>query len=301
MLADADPGVRQPLKAVLQQNGFRDIIDAANSGVVEEALIRNAVDLVVGDFSLPGADLCHLIHRARHHTVGNNPFVLTIVMTGNPTTEKVRRVVDSGADDLVIKPISPEQVVQRISNLARGRKPFVVTHDYIGPDRRKETRPGVDSAPTVEVPNPLRAKALSTQDAASIQRMIDAAASRINECKMERYAIQVKYLVDRIMPWYETPGDTKDLLAYLDRLRFVGEDLSRRMRGTPYAHVSELTLSLVELVNRMLLDPANPDPKDLELLPKLCQAIGRAFDRGQQTVQAAQEISRSLQAYTTKR
>ncbi|MBF0307677.1 MAG: hypothetical protein HQL41_18795, partial [Alphaproteobacteria bacterium] len=182
-----------------------------------------------------------------------------------------------------------------------GRKPFVVTHDYIGPDRRKETRPGVDSAPTVEVPNPLRAKALSTQDAASIQRMIDAAASRINECKMERYAIQVKYLVDRIMPWYETPGDTKDLLAYLDRLRFVGEDLSRRMRGTPYAHVSELTLSLVELVNRMLLDPANPDPKDLELLPKLCQAIGRAFDRGQQTVQAAQEISRSLQAYTTKR
>ena len=48
-------------------------------------------------------------------------------------TERMFGPADS--DDLLLMPVAPAQVMTRIDNLMQGRKPFIVTHDYIGPDR----------------------------------------------------------------------------------------------------------------------------------------------------------------------
>ncbi|MBY0432300.1 MAG: response regulator [Rhodospirillales bacterium] len=302
LLAESNPQIRKVLKTAFYAQGFRDIIEAGHYEQVRECVVRNLADVMVCDYSVPGGDISDLVHSMRHHRCGNNPFVLVIGLVGRPTSEEVRRIISSGTDDLIVKPLSPEQVIDRIGNLVRGRKKFVVTHDYIGPDRRKEPRPGTMDTPLIEVPNPLRMKALGgNTDPSHLQRLIDSAAARINEQKMESYAVQVIYLVERIVEFYAVPGsDLNALVDNLQRLQFVGEDLSRRLRGTPLAHVSELALSLGAMCGRILERPTQPDERDLELLGKLCQAINRAFSPEQRTAQAALEISRSVASYAKR-
>lgn len=316
MLADTNGQMRHALKSALFREGFRDILDTASYVAVREVLSRNLVDVLITDVDLPGGDVCELIHRARHHKVGNNPFVISIVLTSDPTQDLVRRMVDSGADDLVVKPCSPDSLLQRIKTLTRGRKPFVVTHDYIGPDRRKGPREGSMPIPLLEVPNPLRSKAVANSDSAGLQRLIDAATARINQQKMERYSQQVGYLAERIAPFF-VDGRPKarsgpvfdEVVEHLDKLRYVGEDLGYRMRGTVYAHVSELALSLIGIAERIratlqgnMAAQGNPaagyvDHRDVELLPKVALALDRAFSADKSTAEAAHKISEQVRGH----
>lgn len=314
LLADTNGQARSGLKGALFQEGFRDIIDTASFVAVRDAVARNAVDVTVMDVDLPGGDVCDLVHQIRHHKVGNNPFVVSILLISDPTQDLVRRMVDSGADDLVVKPCSPDGLLTRIKTLTRGRKAFVVTHDYIGPDRRKGPREGAQIIPMLEVPNPLRSKAVANSDSSSLQRMIDAAAARINQQKMERYSQQVGYLAQRIAPFF-VDGRPKvrkgpefdEVVAHIEKLRYVGEDLGYRMRGTVYAHVSELSLSLIGIAERIRASmdhgnhtmQGNPqagfvDHRDVELLPKVAQALDRAFSSDKTTAEAAHKISEQV-------
>jgi hypothetical protein len=65
----------------------------------------------------------------------------------------VRKIVDAGADVLVMKPFAAAQLYTKIDFLCSDRPPFVVTSSYIGPDRRKSSRG--DDFPSFNVPNTL--------------------------------------------------------------------------------------------------------------------------------------------------
>ncbi|MEO5375602.1 MAG: response regulator [Alphaproteobacteria bacterium] len=291
-----EPGreVRQSIRTALFDRGFRLIHEAESVQALSEFVKSGNADLIIGDIAMPDGSYCNLVRRFRHHEIGPSPFILVISLMENPTAEAVKKVFDSGTDDLIVKPFAPNQLIERVMTLARGRKPFVVTHDYIGPDRRRgPPRPGAAETPLIEVPNPLRAKANGEVDPIRLQQMIDAAAALINEQKMERHATQITYLLERIIPAYEMGGGPK-LDTLLDQLLYAGEDLSRRLRGTRYAHVAELAMSLVGLTMRIRNGGMKADYKDYELLPKLCQAIDRAFSREANTAEVAKEISRTL-------
>ena len=81
--------------------------------------------------------VCSTIKELRHNETGRNPFVPVIVTTWEPDRDLVEKIADSGADALLVKPFSPWQLIERIDCLANRRKPFVVTAERIGPDRRK--------------------------------------------------------------------------------------------------------------------------------------------------------------------
>lgn len=301
-LGDPNAQVRGGLKGALFAEGFREIMDTGTFANIQDAVERNVVDAVIADADLPGGDVCEMTNLVRHHKVGNNPFLLMFIMTSDPTPGLVRHVVDSGADDLIVKPCSPETLITRIKTLARGRKPFVVTHDYIGPDRRKQARGDAPQAPLIDVPNPLRSKAVANADGSSLQRLIDAAAARVNEQKMERYATQIGYLVERIVPGFakKRQDEDRELLAHLERLGYVAEDLSYRLRGTPYAHVAELALSLIGVAERLRGSLENADLRDVELLPKIAQAFARAFNPERRTADVAHQISESVRSFTQR-
>lgn len=322
LLADPNPQVRYGLKSALFHEGFRDVLDCASYPPVLEAVKRNIIDVMICDVDMPGGNICNLVHQVRHHKVGANPFLVVLAVVGGPTEQVIRQVVDCGADDIIVKPFSPETLLNRIKLLARGRKPFVVTHDYIGPDRRKQPREGAQPAALLEVPNPLRSKAVANADSASLQRLIDTAAARINQQKMERYAAQIGYLAERITPHFVDgrlaagePGLLAEILGHLRRLSYVAEDLGYRMRGTPYAHVAELALSLIGVADRIrisLEEPGNEhaqgnpadgfvDHRDVELLPKIALALGRAFSAEVAVVQAAQQISDQVRGFGERR
>ena len=213
----------------------------------------------------------------------------------------MRGIIQAGADDIIAKPLSAGQLLQRISMLIKARKPFVVTSNYIGPDRRKpgEEDRGGEQVQQIKVPNVLRAKAMGDKrlDRSVIQRQVDDFISTINLQKLDRHASQAIWLVERIVPGLAFGGPDEPTRRALERLLYVSEDISRRMVGTSYEHVSELCQSLVDVTQRIMDAGDFPAPKDVDLLKPLANAIQRGFDDSNDDVaKTAHEIFESVAA-----
>ncbi len=298
LIGDPNREIRDAVRGGLYGQGFRYIIVTDRMSVIETAVDTNKVDLLVCDIDLPDGDLYDLTYRIRHHELGDNPFIVVTVLITEPTPQKVKRIFDSGCDDLVHKPISTGLLFERVVNLTRNRKRFVVTSDYIGPNRHAKTWPEIQQNHEIDVPNPLKAKAADDASAEDLQAEIDRVANLLNEQKMERHAYQINYLVERIVPLYEDGTADESVTPHLDRLLYVSEDISRRLEGTRYHHVGELCLSMMNVVRAVRQAPLSPDAKDIALLPELAQAIECAFQPREHVVALAHDISESVKRRT---
>ena len=296
LLAEPNVQIRRTVSDSLRQHGYHGIRDTGQPRIVREAVSEDRCDVLITDVSLDGEDMCELIYGIRHHHTGTNPFLVTMALTDNPSVDVVRKVVNSGADDVLLKPTSVKQILDRLGSLSKNRKGFVVTTDYIGPDRRKNgARPGTQEIPIFDVPNPLLYKrADSAEDLASVQAAINAAAKIINDQKMERHAFQIQYLVDEIVPRYSIGDVDGNLKGMVRRLVFVSEDLVRRMMGTDREHVRELGESMIKVSQAVHRNSDAPNIRDLHLLPELSAAIKKAFDADEKTAALAHDISASI-------
>lgn len=290
LMVDPDLNSRSVLKSVLGSSGFRNLHVGNSMGDLNRKIADSVPDLLICDCHLPDGDFFDFVSRVRHHEVGRNPFVAIIAMTRNPNPEIVRRVSDCGADHLVVKPYSTAQMTGRIMQLVESRKLFVVTSDYIGPERRVDpTR--ASKVQRMRVPNTLKAKVMGQTDSDAIQRAVDMAIADVNIRKLERYDDEIAFLVERIVPELEQRRIDESVRRFLDRLLYVTEDTGRRLIGTKYAHVSELCQSLRTVVNGIVAAGTKPAPRDIQLLRPLSQAIQVGFGTSQETVAAAHEIS----------
>ncbi len=300
LVGDPNREVRDGIRGGLYGQGFRYIMVTDRMSVVETAVADNSVDLMICDTDLPGGDLSDLVYKIRHHELGDNPFIVITALITAPTPKMVKKIFDAGCDDLIPKPISTGLLFERVLNLARNRKPFVVTSDYIGPNRRTKPRPGTQQIPRIDVPNPLTAKATDDTSAEGLQAEIDRVANVLNRQKMERHAYQINYLVERIVPLYEDGTADESIVPRLDRLLYVSEDISRRLEGTRYQHVGELCQSMVNVVRAVRQAPLSPDRKAIALMPALAQAIKSAFRPQADVVALSRDISATVERRTAR-
>ena len=295
LVIDADASSRQMVRNILTDNGFRRVRVGHNMADLRDQLMLGWPDLLISQHEVPGGNFSNFVFKLRHHELGGNPFMPIISTVWSPTQEDVRSIIQSGADDLVTMPLSAGQLLNRIKALIVHRKPFVVTSAYIGPDRRKlEDR--TSEIPQVVVPNMLKAKASGdVVDPGLFQRQVDETIGSINLQKIERHAVQVKFLVDRIAPTLDFGPPDDVTTRSLQRLLFVAEDISRRMIGTKYAHVSSLCKSIITVTNDILAAGDMPMDKDVKLLKQMSKAITAGFANiDSETTAAAAAISKTV-------
>lgn len=118
------------LRQTLTDLYFRDFRNGSSVQDIRNALKTRSPDLVITDGNLADGDVCGLIADIRNNRVGANPFLSIIVTTWQPSEELVCRVIDCGADDLLVLPASRKALRNRIDTLTFNRKPFVVTATY---------------------------------------------------------------------------------------------------------------------------------------------------------------------------
>ncbi len=167
--------LRMSLKMAFQEIGIRDLNDGASLLGVENVLELGEVDLLIWDASCAGGDVCQFTHDIRHHRLGKTPFLPIITMVTDATPVNIREVIESGPDDLLVKPISTDFLFNRIMSMVERKRLFVVTSDYIGPERRNKNRQPQDSTQIMEVPNPLRDRATGVENTPELQKATDQA------------------------------------------------------------------------------------------------------------------------------
>ena len=89
-------------------------------------------------------ELCAMIQALRQGATGYNPFIVIIVTAWENNNALVGRVINSGADDLLLRPFSTAVLGNRIRTHVERRKGFVITSEYVGPDRRNDPARAVE-------------------------------------------------------------------------------------------------------------------------------------------------------------
>lgn len=286
LIADQNRQLRASLKGVLHQAGFRKIVDVPNLEQMVDHIKVKCPDLLLCDISLEGGDVCKTIRQLRHNQCGPNPFCSVILFIDEPTQDVVRAASEAGLDDLQVKPIVAQKILDRVKYLLEKRKPFVVTTDYVGPDRRKGNRPGSMAVPSLPVPNSMEDKAKGSFVAQEFQQKVNETIWEINAQKIERHAFQIGYLVERIVPAYREGQINRESLSQVQRLVEVSKDISKRLAESDYTHIAELVATLNKVAHSLWSSGTEPKMKDLNLLVELSAAISATFK--------AQNVSSSL-------
>lgn len=66
---------------------------------------------------------------------GNN-FVPIIMTAGSSHLSRVMKARDAGVNEYLIKPFAAKHLAQRLERVVDSPRPFVLTDDFVGPDRR---------------------------------------------------------------------------------------------------------------------------------------------------------------------
>jgi DNA-binding response OmpR family regulator len=115
LLVEDDAGIRVPLAASLVRSGFE--VTAVDSGAAALEAVEG-VDLVLLDLGLPDIDGSEVCRRIRRD--GAVPVI--VISARGDEIDRVT-MLDSGADDYVVKPFGTREIVARIRAVARRSVP----------------------------------------------------------------------------------------------------------------------------------------------------------------------------------
>jgi DNA-binding response OmpR family regulator len=113
LIVDDESTIRDVLRRYLEREGF-DVVDAADGQAALAAVDDGLPDLAVLDLMLPGMDGLTLAERLRD--LGPLPIVM---LTAKGETSDRIQGLELGADDYIVKPFSPREVVLRVKAVLR--------------------------------------------------------------------------------------------------------------------------------------------------------------------------------------
>jgi len=116
LIVDDDPEIRRLLVDYLARNGF-EAIAARDGREMGQALDRHTVDLIVLDLMLPDTDGLTLCRDLRAKSNVANVPVLMLTARGEETDRIVG--IEMGADDYLVKPFNPRELLARIKAILR--------------------------------------------------------------------------------------------------------------------------------------------------------------------------------------
>jgi DNA-binding response OmpR family regulator len=234
LIYDPVPSNRTATRASLYALGFRRTETVSSIEQMVEAIQKSPPDIVLCETQGAPEELCATIQQLRQGGAGYNPFIVIIVTAWEKNAALISKVVSSGADDLLLRPFSVSLLGQRIETHVERRKGFVITTDYVGPDRRKDaTR--ASNVELFEPPNSLKMKAKERLSSETIAKKLDAelrgAREKLTSEKLRRDAFQVcilwRLLQEQIIQPGQTPADLVKLMALI-------RSIDARSRDTEY-------------------------------------------------------------------
>jgi two-component system nitrogen regulation response regulator NtrX len=107
LIVDDEPGIRQSLRGILEDEGFQ--VESVEDGeACVDLLARSLFDLVLLDIWLPGIDGLETLGRIQRIPQADRPVVM---ISGHGTIETAVRATKLGAYDFLEKPLSIDRVL----------------------------------------------------------------------------------------------------------------------------------------------------------------------------------------------
>lgn len=111
LIADDDPDLRDIVRSVLEGAGFA-VMEAADGQQALEAVRGVAPDLMIVDFMMPGLTGPELCQQLKQDVTLR--YVPVIMLTGKSEVEDKVYGINAGADDYLLKPFAPQELLARV-------------------------------------------------------------------------------------------------------------------------------------------------------------------------------------------
>lgn len=139
LLIDDNANMRSIIAAILDGVGIKDIRQAKD-GEDGLAILREwPIDIAIVDYQMSPMDGLEFTRKVRKSTNGLNNQMPIIMVTGYADRVRVLEARDAGVTELVVKPVTANAVLSRLSEVIYKPRAFARTETYFGPDRRRRT------------------------------------------------------------------------------------------------------------------------------------------------------------------
>ncbi len=200
VVVNSDQATASLIRFVLSQFGHEAVL-MSTAAEAERAVIETTTDAVLLDVELPDNDGCALCRDLRAHDF-SGPI---LVVSGRHDTKIKLQAFDSGADDYVVQPFDPQELVARIEVVARRCRQSVI-----------QTSPTVLRVGGTE----LLISELTFRNSDGTEALLTPTEMRLLECLMRNVESTVsrETLIERT--WgYDFVGDSNRVEVYVARLR----------------------------------------------------------------------------------
>jgi CheY-like chemotaxis protein len=266
-------------RAVTKKLGFGKINVALSPEEFAKRLGQATSDLLICEVAGAETELCNLIQSLRQGLTGTNPFAVVLATTWRREGSLVNLVINSGADDLLARPFAISLLADRLCLHVERRKAFIVTADYVGPDRRRDPR-SESRAGLIEVPNSLHIRAKSAIPHEDANRFIASAIAEarktINAEKLRREAFQL------CLQWRLIEHSRPSARDYSDMLERMGA-LATGVKSRAAANGHELAgkwcdsiIECTEAIGTMLQYSSNREPSCEPAVKPMMHLLGQA-------------------------
>jgi two-component system chemotaxis response regulator CheY len=141
LLVDDNQHMRVLLTEILRAIGVRDCYEAGNGAEALQLMRTYAIDIVMTDLAMQLLDGIDFVRLLRNSPDSPNPTVPVIMITGHASQGRVFEARDVGVNEFLSKPVTARGVLERIAQVVEHPRPFVRSHTYFGPDRRRRNDP----------------------------------------------------------------------------------------------------------------------------------------------------------------
>ena len=118
LIVDDEPGIRESLKGVLEDEGYTCQAVESGEACLEE-LARHSYEVVLLDVWLPGIDGMETLARIQEIAFDDRPQV--VIISGHGTIETAVKATKLGAFDFLEKPLTIEKVAVILNNAVQQR------------------------------------------------------------------------------------------------------------------------------------------------------------------------------------
>ncbi|TAE34497.1 MAG: response regulator [Alphaproteobacteria bacterium] len=141
MLIDPDKELSTLIRSVLKSLGFSTIHVARDGTAALNILHAHNVDLIITDWMMSPMDGINFVQKVRRDKDSPNPMVPVIMLTAQAKRWNVEYARDTGMTEFMVKPFTAKQLCAKITRVIESPRTFIVSPQYIGPDRRRKTEP----------------------------------------------------------------------------------------------------------------------------------------------------------------
>ncbi len=236
---------RTATRAALYALGFRHTETVPTLEAMVESIQCQPPDIVLAEAQGAADELCQVIQQLRQGAAGYNPFIVIMVTAWEKSSALITKVINSGADDLLLRPFSTALLGTRIEAHIERRKRFVITTDYVGPDRRHDAARAQDGE-LFDPPNSLRMKAKDRIPPDAVAKRLDSelqmAREKLAGEKLRRDSFQICVLW-RLMQ--EMNPEEPQFGADLEKLANLTRGIERRLADTGQQKAAEWCASIL--------------------------------------------------------